>query len=313
MLMNVLIRCDSSNIIGTGHVMRCLNLIEYNPENKYTFVCRKFNMNIGFKILNAGHDLILLDYQIEPELNNYLTWLGCEKKIETLQMKNILLKKNYDQLIIDHYGYDESIENKLFNYVKKITIITDIFDNKHWCNEFINYNSDDLNKIKTINLNPDTEIKCGVSNIIINKKFKQFQKTNFRNKIGKMCVMLGGSDPSNYTLEILKQINQFVLTNNIHVYIVIGKSNNNIESINSFINNIPNYECMFDLSYDELIKLYLDIDLCIGSLSITAYERLLMNVPQICLKIVKNQNIQQLKEFNICSIDYLLNQIVKFL
>ena len=56
--------------------------------------------------------------------------------------------------------------------------------------------------------------------------------------------------------------------------------------------------------------LYLDIDLCIGSLSITAYERLYMNIPQICLKIVENQNIQQLKEFNICNLDNILDIIL---
>ena len=62
--MNILIRCDSSNIIGTGHVMRCLNLCEYYPENNYTFVCRRFNKNISEKILNNKHNLILLEYNI---------------------------------------------------------------------------------------------------------------------------------------------------------------------------------------------------------------------------------------------------------
>ena len=44
--MNILIRCDSSNIIGTGHVMRCLNLCEYYPNIKFTFLCRNFKNNI---------------------------------------------------------------------------------------------------------------------------------------------------------------------------------------------------------------------------------------------------------------------------
>ncbi len=308
--MNVLIRCDSSNIIGTGHVMRCLNMCEYFPENKYTFVCKNFNMNITEKILNSKHNLILLNYSIEPIINNYKSWIGCDEDNELNNLLEIVIKNKYDEIFIDHYGIDNNIEKQLINYCSKLTVISDIFDYNHYCSEFINYNSDDYEKIKSINLNPNTIIKCGIDNIIINKKFKQFQKTNIRNKIEKICVMLGGSDPNNYTIDILKQINNLVLKNNLLVYVIIGKSNNNIETINNFIKDVKNYKCLYDLSYDDLIKLYLDIDLCIGSLSITAYERLYMKVPQICLKIVENQNIQQLKEFNICSIDNLIDYII---
>ncbi len=152
-------------------------------------------------------------------------------------------------------------------------------------------------------MNKNTIFKIGKDNIIINKKFKDVKKNIFKNNIEKICIMMGGSDPYNYTLKVIQKINNFIELNNLIVYIIIGKSNNNIESIKKFIKNKNNYIVKFDLNYDDLINLYLDIDLCIGSLSITAYERLYMKIPQICLKIVENQNIQQYKEFNICNID----------
>ena len=86
--MNVLIRCDSSDIIGTGHIMRCLNLCEYHPENRYTFVCRKFNMNISDKIIGNNYTLILLDYNIEPKLNKYKTWIGKAEEEELIDILN---------------------------------------------------------------------------------------------------------------------------------------------------------------------------------------------------------------------------------
>lgn len=299
--MNILIRCDSSNIIGTGHVMRCLNLSEYYPENKYTFVCRNFDMNITEKIIGSRHKLILLNYNLEPIINNYKTWIGKEYIEEINDLTSILTTNKYDEIIIDHYGIDYLIEREITKYCNKLTVISDIFDFVHWCDEYINYNCDDEEKLKKINLNPNTIIKYGVKNIIINKKFLNIKKTIFREKIEKICIMLGGSDPQNYTLKILKLIYVNIENNNIQTYIIIGKSNNNIDLIKEFINIKNNYILLYDLNYDELIKLYMDIDLCIGSLSITAYERLYINVPQICLKIAKNQNIQELKEFNITS------------
>lgn len=318
-MSNILIRCDSSNIIGTGHVMRCLNLCEYYPENIYTFICRNFNMNISEKILNAGYSLILLNYNIEPNINNYKTWIGKSDDEEFLDLVEIIKNSKYgkyDEIILDHYGIDCNIESKLKEYINKIVVISDIFEYNHYCDEFINYNTNDLEMVKNINNNRNTIFKIGYENIIINKKFRECKKKEiFRNNVEKICLMLGGSDPLNYTLQILKLINDYVMVNNLVVYIIIGKSNNNIESINKFIENKENknknnYILKFDLSYDELIELYMDIDLCIGSLSITAYERLFLNIPQICLKIVENQNIQNLKEFNICNLDNILDKII---
>jgi hypothetical protein len=61
-----------------------------------------------------------------------------------------------------------------------------------------------------------------------------------------------------------------------------------------------------------MIDLYLNCDLVIGTLSVTAYERLILNIPQICLKIVDNQLIQQLDKFNIVTIDKLLDKIIDY-
>ena len=319
--MNILIRCDSSNIIGTGHVMRCLNYCDYFDDCTFTFICRDFNMNISSKITENRHNLILLDYDIEPEINNYRSWIGKEYNDEINEITYILSKsKNiYDKIIIDHYGIDYILEKKIkeiYNNIEVI-VISDIFEHNHWCNTFINYNCDDLLKVTNINLNPNTIYKIGVENIIINKKFRNgIKKIKFKDKIENIVINMGGADPLNYILKVLKIINEYILNNNIIVHVIIGKSNNNIESIQEFINNNDNdnseksnYFIYYDINYDTLINLYINSDLAIGSLSITAYERLFLNIPQICLKIVDNQLIQQLKEFNIIYIDNLLDKI----
>ena len=296
--MNILIRCDSSNIIGTGHVMRCLNFCEYYPENKYTFLCKNFNDNISQKIIK-NHNLLLYNYEIEPTIDDYKTWIGCITKKEVDIILNVLKTNKYNEIIIDHYGIDYEIEFALKQYVNKITVISDIFDYKHFCDVFINYNTDNELEIKQININTNTVIKCGISNIIINKKFLNIKKTFFRDTIEKICIMMGGSDPKKYTLSVINKIMEIKSFTNIELHVIIGKSNSYYDIISKYCMKYSNIKLYYDINYDELIKLYLDIDLCIGSLSITAYERLYMNVPQICIKIVDNQNIQKLKEFNI--------------
>jgi len=311
--MNILIRCDSSNIIGTGHVMRMLNYCEYYPTYKFTFVCRNFNMNISQKITEKYHNLILLDYNIEPELNNYMTWIGKKYEDEILDIINIVNKTKFDIIFIDHYGIDYLLEIEVKKYCDKVMIISDIFDFNHYCDVFINYNCNDLQKVKKINLNDKTEYKISVENIILNKKFIDSSKKTKYNKILKNIVInMGGADPQNFILKIIKIINEYIIINNINIIIIIGKSNNHVKIIKEFINDNKNYSILIDINYDEMIKLYLNCDLVIGCLSVTAHERLILNVPQICLKIVDNQLIQQLTEFNIVTIDNLLDKILDY-
>lgn len=311
-MKSILIRCDSSNIIGIGHVMRCLNLCEYYPGYQFTFVCRNFFMNITEKIRNT-HELILLNYNIEPRLNDYRSWIGKEYNEELSEFISIMGKNKYDIVIIDHYGIDCLLEDQVRQYCHTVIVITDIFDFNHNCDVFINYNCDDLEKVKKINVNNDTVYRIGVKNIILNKKFTSgIQKESFNDVIKIISINMGGSDPYNYTLEVITIINEYILTNNIQVNIVIGKSNNNKNSIYNFIKDKLNYNIFIDVNYDELINLYLKGDLLIGSLSITAYERLYLNIPQICLKIVDNQLIQNLDEFNITKIDKLIVKILDY-
>jgi spore coat polysaccharide biosynthesis predicted glycosyltransferase SpsG len=270
-------------------------------------------MNISNKIIEKNHKLVLLNYDIEPELNNYRSWVGKNYEDEINDFMKIIKENKFDTIIIDHYGIDYLLEKKIKKYCDKLIVISDIFEFNHYCDIFINYNCDNIKEVKKINLNERTEYKIGVENIILNKKFIDSpKKTVFKNELKNIVINMGGSDPHNYILKIIQKINDYIIEKNINVIIIIGKSNTHVNLIKEFINNIKNYNIYIDINYDEMINLYLNSDLVIGSLSITAYERLILNIPQISLKIVENQLIQELDKFNIINIDYMLNKILKY-
>jgi spore coat polysaccharide biosynthesis predicted glycosyltransferase SpsG len=140
---------------------------------------------------------------------------------------------------------------------------------------------------------------------------------------------MGGADPQNYILKVLNNIKNYVLQENIIVNIIIGYSNKNYDTIINFIKNTEAeaeakaeaeaeaeaeannnlFIIHFDIDFDKLIAIYLDSDLAIGSLSITAYERLFLKIPQICIKIADNQLIQELDVFNIINISCLMEKL----
>jgi len=181
--MNVLVRCDSSNIIGTGHVMRCLNYCDNMKNNciNFVFLCRNFRNNISGKIVERGYKLILLEYTKEPELNNYKSWLGVEEKDEIRDLRK--LKNDYDEIIIDHYGIDFKIEKEI--KYKKITIINELYF-RHYCDVYINFMCEDMKKARRLNLKGETVYRIGMENLIITAFFKKmfiFHENVFHEKI----------------------------------------------------------------------------------------------------------------------------------
>ena len=139
--MNILFRVDSSDIIGTGHLYRCLNFADlYSYSNNITFISKKHSFNLNNKIKEK-----YTCYEIELKNSNNInlnidTWLGeseiddADKTINIIKDNNL----NIDWLIIDHYSITKQWEEKLNKYVKKICVIDDFTDRKHKCNIIIN-------------------------------------------------------------------------------------------------------------------------------------------------------------------------------
>jgi UDP-2,4-diacetamido-2,4,6-trideoxy-beta-L-altropyranose hydrolase len=307
--MNVLVRCDSSNIIGTGHVMRCLNYIEHSPENKYTFICRNFNGNIINKIKESGHDIIFLDYFIEPELNNYNSWLGVDENNECNQIKDIINNNNYSEIIIDHYGYSTNCFDQIKLNMIKITVIDDLYNRKIWCDKYINYNTKDLTNVKNLMINKNTVIKIGLENTILNKifidnihYFKTLNKNFDLNTAKTVCIMMGGTDPYNFTLKVIEKLKDNLITKQQELYIIIGNNYIFKDILIEFLGiHKLKYKLFHNVSYIELIDIYKQIDFCIGCFSVSFNERYVLGIPQKCLKIVENQIVDTLiyEQFNL--------------
>lgn len=59
-MSRILVRCDASTAIGSGHVMRCLTLAEALAGHDVTFACAEIGESLAGRIVAAGHDLLPL-------------------------------------------------------------------------------------------------------------------------------------------------------------------------------------------------------------------------------------------------------------
>ena len=60
----IVFRVDASPFIGSGHVMRCLNLAEMfrEQQGKVYFLCRDYPRNLSAEIISRDFEVLLLDF-----------------------------------------------------------------------------------------------------------------------------------------------------------------------------------------------------------------------------------------------------------
>lgn len=229
MKKKILFLTEASNKIGYGHLSRCLSLSEVLKSRYKFFFLSKYNIK-----------------EFISESFNTIKFQNCN------QIK-------FDCLIIDLKNINKTYLNQIkkLKIKKKIIISDKIFSKLNPSLSIIPY----INKIKT---NKKRNIISGLDAIILNKnliniaKYKK-KKINSKN----ITICLGGSDPKNFTLRIIKDLIKINL--NLNFTVIIGslykeknekKLRNTVRRLKSFkiIKNPKNLYNIFQKSKFAIIN-----------------------------------------------------------
>ena len=293
--MNIFFRVDSSDIIGTGHVYRCLNFAHQYKEHNISFICKNHNYNLNSKIEKnyKVYELSLDSFEnINLDIN---TWLG-ESQIDDLKKTINIIKNNnlnIDWLVIDHYAINKTWEDGIKKYVKNICVIDDFTHRVHNCNILINQQisqEEGIIKYKNI-INSYCKIYCGNDYLLLHPKY--FDYINFEKKyenhIRRINIFMGGADIHNITENIIDICNKYNknISKKIIFDVIIGKSNKNYEKIKIKLKDLNNFNLYYDLEF--IGDLFEKADLCICAIGLSLYERYLLKIPSLCICIAENQ------------------------
>lgn len=277
-MKNILVRADSSSLIGIGHIMRDLVLVKQYLDTNIIFACQDLEGNINTKIKESGYEVKILKSNSFEELDTLLKSL------------------NIDFLIIDHYKIDYNFEKQLKtkNSQLKILSFDDTYE-KHYCDILLNHNVyGDENRYK--NLVPDfCELRCGEKYTLIRDEFS-LEKLEKRDDSEKYIVLsFGGTDHLNLNMKILRLLKTIVFE--IKVKVITTSSNIYLSDLSKYCLN-ENIELIVDTN--KIAKYFHNALFVISSTSTVVGELMFLNVPFIAIKTANNQNMMYdfLKEKN---------------
>ncbi len=290
--MNVVFRVDASNLMGTGHVMRCRTLASALQLRgaQIRFVTRKHPGHLAEVMTRDGFQVELL-----PDLvgggceTGYAGWLGVTQEEDALQTIAALKGLACDLLVVDHYALDSVWESLLRPHTSKIMVIDDLANRPHNCDMLLdqNYSLSGPERYRPL-VQATCQLLLGPRYALLRPEYAQIRETMTPRTgvVRRILIYMGGSDIPNMTEIALEALSTSRLQK-LEVDVVIGSNFIHRDKVVRFAKSRPHTRVFGPQLH--LANLMASADLAIGAGGATTWERLCMDLPSLVICTADNQ------------------------
>jgi UDP-2,4-diacetamido-2,4,6-trideoxy-beta-L-altropyranose hydrolase len=292
--MQFVVRTDSSAVIGTGHLMRCLTLAERLREEDHTvlFVCRDLPGNVARLATERGFALTMLPSAAHPRViptaGQYDAWLAVEPARDAEETITAIGSDRVDWLIVDHYGIDARWERKLHSRANHLLVIDDLANRTHDCDLLTEQNYRPDSATRYAGLTPGScQHLIGPEYALLQPEFaKLHREAEPRTELRTILVFYGGIDATGETeraLEIFEGIRDF----NGAIDVVVGTANPRRTEIERWCAQMETTR--FYCQTSRMAELMKRADLALGAGGVAGWERCCLGLPSIITAVADNQ------------------------
>lgn len=294
--MNIVIRTDSSALIGSGHLMRCLTLAErYRREgNNVFFICRDLVGNMAYLVSEKGFELVMLPAAAKrSDLDGYAKWLTVSQEQDAAETIGAIKKLGVtDRLVVDSYAIDATWEKRLRSYAAEIMVIDDLANRHHDCDRLLDQNFYLNKESRYLGLVPDKcQLLLGPQYALLREEFYKVKKSmRIRDgQLSNILVFYGGVDATDETskaIQALQSLQNAGVICDLQVTVVVGASNERKDDI---VRSCKQAGFLYLCQVSNMAELMAEADLMLGAGGSTTWERCFLSLPAIVTSIAENQ------------------------
>ena len=306
--MRVLIRCDASLVIGSGHVMRCRNLARALQQRGVAvlFLCRERPGDLIALLAQEFEVLGLPALSIsEPCLEGlegrdvYGAWLGCSQLQDADDCLNAIRQAEtglIDWLVVDHYGLDQRWERQICEnlsemYAKgpRLLAFDDLADRPHQADVLVDANR--LESSACVAYRPHVPASCrlllGPAYAPLDPLYGELQPVApQRCSLRRVLVFFGGVDQYNHTAVALQALGHPDIAA-LAVDVVLPCEAPHHSTVVKLVQQRPHTQLHSRLP--SLAGLMLRADLAIGAAGTASWERAAVALPTLVTPVADNQ------------------------
>ena len=278
-LLEVFVRVDANNRIGSGHLMRSLALAQASKKQgcKVTFISGCENKILRNRITDEGFQLISIE-------NSYPNASDLETTLLTIN--NSLSSKKW--IVLDGYHFDTDYQKRVKNKGNQLLVIDDTAHLNHYVADII-LNQNIIAEELLYSCELETKLLLGTNYVLLRDEFLDYKNWKRENpKVAKkILVTMGGSDQENVTMKVLSALDQIVI-DGLEIKVVVGASNPHLDSlVRAAQDNKHKIDILQNVS--TMPDLMAWADMAISAAGSTCWELAYFGLPAILIITSENQ------------------------
>ncbi len=275
-------RADASPTIGGGHVMRCLALAGVLGEAGWAcgFAVGPHTTASVPALESSGHDILVLNGNGDAALAECWAERWGEGWGE-----------GADLLVADHYGLGGAFETECRRWSRRVLVIDDLADRAHDCDLLVDQTLGRQAADYAGLLPAACETLLGPRFALLRPQFAAARADSLKrrtgaDRLGRILVSLGGTDPHGVALTALKGIDLAGI--DVAVDVVAGADGRAKDAVRDAVSGLG---CPVTVhgQVDDMAALMAAADLSIGAAGVTSWERCCLGLPSLLIITADNQ------------------------
>ncbi len=276
----LLIRADASVATGSGHLMRCLAL--------------------GQAWQDAGGTAVALIAEAAPAIEDRLHREAIEvarfdaspgSEDDARRTANFALDRQVSWVVLDGYRFDADYQASLKSRGLRVLLIDDdVHAEKYLADLLLNQNAHAVESLYHSRA-PYTRLLLGPRYAMLRREFHALR--NWHREIPefarRVLITMGGSDPDNFTLQVLQAL-PLVEAESLEIVVVIGGSNPHRAILEKAAAGLhARYALRLVENALNMPELMTWADVAVSAAGTTSWEMCLLGLPFLVVDLARNQ------------------------
>jgi UDP-2,4-diacetamido-2,4,6-trideoxy-beta-L-altropyranose hydrolase len=276
----LVIRADAGSRIGTGHVMRCLALAQawQNSGGSVSFVMATNAPDLEARL--RFEEMVVINLSTEPgSLDD-----AC-KTIECAQAAHA------SWVVLDGYHFDSTYQRIVKQSGWPLLVVDDYGHADHYYADFVLNQNVYAHQNLYSSREKYTHLLLGPHYVFLRREFVKYRRweRTIVDHSCKLLVTLGGADPENVTLRVVRALEKGH-RKDLEVVVVAGASYPHYENLRRAVKNVS-FSVRVPRNVENMPELAAWADIAITGGGTTTSEFAFMGLPSLVLVLAENQRL----------------------